>query len=101
MPVTYRILLSRQVTGDLQGIFEHIAAQSPQNANAVIDRILSAIEGLKTFPHRTIIQGRNTKRPVRSLPIQSWIVFCRVEDDQQVVRILRVRHGSRRRPRFE
>jgi plasmid stabilization system protein ParE len=31
------------------------------------------------------------------MPVQSWIVFFRVIDDDRVVRVLRVRHGARRR----
>jgi plasmid stabilization system protein ParE len=31
------------------------------------------------------------------MPVQSWIVFFRVLDQHHVVRVLRVRHGARRR----
>jgi toxin ParE1/3/4 len=99
MPESYRIVLSPKVASDLEGIFNYIFHHSPQNAAAVVDRILTAIEGLKTFPHRTVVQSRRSKQPIRSLPVQSWIVFFKVDDSNQTVRVLRVRHGRRRRPR--
>ncbi len=97
----YLIVPAPQATADLDAIFDEVAKDSPQNALRVIERILDAIDSLKTFPNRTIVQGRGAtgKSPVRSLPVQSWIVFFRVLEDQKVVRILRVRHGARRRPR--
>jgi toxin ParE1/3/4 len=101
MPSDYRIILATRVVSDLQGIFDHIAAESPQNAAKVVNRVLTALEGLKAFPHRTVVvkQPLRLKNPIRSLPVQSWVIFFTVSDDQKVVRVLRVRHGSRRRPR--
>jgi toxin ParE1/3/4 len=101
MPARYRILFSKRVATDLQSIFNHIAGHSEQNAGKMVDRILGAIAGLKTFPHRNVVAGqrRGLKYPVRSLPVQSYLVFFRVIDEQNVVRVLRVRHGAMRRPR--
>jgi plasmid stabilization system protein ParE len=59
MPSVYRILLAKRVATDLESIFDYIAERSGQNAYRVIDRILDAMNGLKTFPHRTVISGQN------------------------------------------
>lgn len=63
-------------------------------------RILDALEPLKQFPHRTVVERQNRKlrHPVRSLPVPPYIVYFRVLDDQRVIRVLHVRHGARRRP---
>jgi toxin ParE1/3/4 len=101
MPDRYRILLSKRAAAELQAIFDYIAQDSPQNASGMVARILDAIDKLRMFPHRTVVEKQNPrlKHPVRSLPVQSHIVFFRVIDEQHVVRILRVRHGAMKRPR--
>lgn len=97
----YRILLSRRVARDLEGIFKRIAADSPNNAAVFVARILDAIATLKIFPHHNIVAGQSvrSKYPVRSLPVQSYIVFYRVIDEHRIVRVLQVRHGARKRPK--
>ena len=99
MPDGYRILLSKRVAKDLQSISDHIAKDSERNAAGMIERILVAIESLKVFPNRNVIDGQHPKlrHPVRSLPVQSYMVFFRVIDEHRIVRILRVRHGAMRR----
>ena len=95
----YRILLAKRVARDLESIFERIAKASPDNAARVVARILDAIETLKSFPHRNVVgdQSPVVKFPVRSMPGQSWMIFFRVIEQPPHVRILRVRHGARRR----
>jgi plasmid stabilization system protein ParE len=67
----------------------------------MVTRILDALEPLKQFPHRTVVarQSAKLRHPVRSIAVRPYIVYFRVLDDQQVVRVLHVRHGARRRPR--
>src|SRR5689334_6718816 len=100
----FRIELSKRVAADLEAIFDHIAKDSPANAGRMVDRILTAIERLKILPHRNVVEGQSArlKYPVRSLPVQSYIIYFRVIEEHRVVRVLQVRHGARRRPkRFE
>jgi plasmid stabilization system protein ParE len=98
MTPRYRIQISRRASIDLQRIFDGIAATSPRNATNVARRILAAADGLKEVPHRTIVAGqRDTEAyPVRSLPVQSWVLFFEVHDDSHAVHILRIRHGAQR-----
>jgi plasmid stabilization system protein ParE len=95
------VLLSKRVAGDLNAIFDHIAEDSAQNAASFIGRILDAIGQLRSFPHRTIVEkgrGKN-ESPVRSLSVKSYVIFFRVDELHNIVRILHVRHGSRHLPR--
>lgn len=104
MPLGYHLIMSPQAAADLQAIHEYISLDSPQNAARVVGRILDAIDKLEIVPHRTMVerQSRKIKHPVRSLPIKPYIVYFRVIDERQEVRILTVRHGARRRPtRFD
>jgi toxin ParE1/3/4 len=101
MAERYRIRLSPEASADIHALHAYIAQDSPDNAADMVARIFASIDLLKTFPYRTAIQ-RQSKRvphPVRTLPVEPYIVFFRVIDDQATVRILTVRHGARRRPR--
>jgi plasmid stabilization system protein ParE len=97
----YRVILTPRAGADLRGIYDYIAADSPRNAVSVIAKILDALESLKQFPHRTIVDHASVpgKPPVRSLPVLRYVVYFQVWDEHQVVRIVHVRHGARHRPR--
>ena len=101
MPTRYRILLAKRAASDLESISDYIAQDSPANAAKMVARILDAIELLKIFPHRNVLEGQHSKirHPVRTLPVQSYIIFFRVDDARQAVRVLRIRHGAMRRPK--
>jgi plasmid stabilization system protein ParE len=98
---TYRVIITPRAGADLEGIHDHIAQDSAENASKMIARILDALESLRQFPHRTIVshQNRKIRHPVRSLPVSPYIVYFRVLDEESVVRVLTVRHGARRRPK--
>jgi plasmid stabilization system protein ParE len=101
MPPAFRIILSPEAGGDLQAIYDYVAQDSPTNAAKLVGRLLDAIESLATFPHRTVAEHRSGKLryPVRSLPVRPYVVYFRVIDEEQAVRVLSVRHGARRKPR--
>ena len=97
----YRLIIAPEASADLTMIHAYISQDSPGNAAKVVGRILRGIETLKVFPHRTVLehQSRKIRFPVRSVPVRPYVIFFRVLDDEQVVRILTIRHGARRRPR--
>src|SRR5260221_6055020 len=84
-----------------EAIYDRIAKDSATSAAAMIAQILDALEPLKQFLHRTVVEreGRNLRHPVRSIPVRPYNVYFRVLEDDLVVRVLHVRHGARRRPR--
>ena len=51
--------------------------------------------------HRTVVEDQDPrlKHPIRSLPVESYVIFFRVIEEHAVVRILRVLHGAQRRPK--
>src|SRR5438552_17971081 len=104
MPPTFRIIMSPEAAGDLEAIHKYIARDSPENAAQLIERILDAIATLDIFPHRKIVEHRTPElqHPVRSVAVRPYVIYFRVLEAQQAVRILTVRHGARRPPdRFE
>jgi len=96
----YRVIITPRAGSDLERIYDYIAKDSPGRAAQLITRILDSIEPLKQFPHRAVRDGHAAKLryPVRSLPVRPYIIYFRVLDDEKIVRVLHVRHGSRRRP---
>ena len=58
-------------------IWHHIAAESPQNARLVTQRIFDAIDSLEHFPRRCRVH-RSTKDPnrvIRALSVSSYIIY--------------------------
>jgi toxin ParE1/3/4 len=97
----FHVIISPEAATDLQELHDFISLDSPQNAAKMVGRILDAIATLEIVPHRNVVQrlSRKITNPVRSLPVKPYIVYFRVLDQQQAVRILAVRHAARRRPR--
>jgi toxin ParE1/3/4 len=101
MPAHYHIILSPEAASDLQALHDYIGLDSPQNAAKVVERILKAITSLELFPHRNLVQreSKKIKHPVRSLGVRSYLIYFRVIESEEVVRILTVRHSAQQRPR--
>ena len=101
MPQVYRIRMMPEASADLAQIFDHIERDSPQNAALVVEAIINAVDSLTQFPHRYKVHrsSRDPDRTVRSMPVPPFIVYYRVIEQHQVIRVLTVRHGARRQPR--
>ena len=99
-PQQYHVLFTERAAADLEGIFRYIAFQSPQNASGMIQRIADAIDSLEMFPHRypTIEPHPRSRPQTRMMPVGSYLVYYRVLENQQAVRVITVRHGARQRP---
>ena len=96
----YNVVIVPRASSDLTEIHEYISLDSTDRATAMVDRILDSINKLKFAPHHKKIdkQDRSMKYPARSLPIGSYIVYYRVIEDEKTVRVIHIRHGSRRGP---
>src|SRR5437868_4638729 len=104
MPEHYRVRLTSEALSNLEEIHTYIAKDSPQNAAAMLERILDAIDSLEIFPHRTVVerQSPSLRFPVRSLPVKPYVIYFRVIEEAKIVVIRHIRHGARRRPdRFD
>jgi plasmid stabilization system protein ParE len=100
MDEPYRIIIAPEAAGDLAAIHNYIAQDSSVHAAKTVQRILDAIATLRLFPHRTVYQrGSSSSNIIRTLPVGPYIIFFRAHDNQQIIRILTIRHGARRRPR--
>lgn len=101
MPDVYRVIMSPEASANLLAAYTYIAQDSPQNAATMIERLLDAIDGLESLPHRyhVIQRGRQPKRGARLMPVPPYRVYYRILEDEKVVRVVAIDHGSRRRRR--
>jgi addiction module RelE/StbE family toxin len=100
MPESYRIRITPRALADLEGIFEYINRDSPQNAAKMIRTLLDAIDGLNILPRRFDVPrtGSVRGRQIRSMPVRPYLVRYRIDERERIVRVLRVRHGARQKP---
>ncbi|HEV2558274.1 MAG TPA: type II toxin-antitoxin system RelE/ParE family toxin [Microvirga sp.] len=91
-----KVRFTPRAVKDLNGIFAHVAAHNPAAAARLVESIEASINTLRDFPnlgHPTQPAGRL----VLTLPDAPYRVFYRLA--AQEVRILNIRHTSRRPPR--
>lgn len=88
-----KVVISAVAQDDLDGIWLHIATDSPANADQFIDRLIDvASSTLGTAP----LAGRAREEfgaGLRSLPVENYTVFYRVKGS--AVEIVRIVHGAR------
>lgn len=101
MPDTHRVIITAEALADLEAIADYIRQDSPQNAAAVAEMILDAIDSLGFMPRRFRQVGRSRKRgsAVHAMVVRPFIVYYRAADNPPAVHILHIRHGARRQPR--
>ena len=101
MSDTRRVILAPEALSDLEGIADYIRQDSPQNAAAVAERILKAIDSLAMMANRGRQVGRSRRRgsPIRAMIVRPFIVYYRIDEEPAAVYVLNRRHGSRCPPR--
>jgi len=96
--MAYTIELSPRAFADIDAIVEHIQADSPQNATHWRRKLFEKIETLQTFPRGCSLAPEDEHCPfeVRQTILGRYRILFTVRDDNSLVYILTVRHGSRR-----
>jgi addiction module RelE/StbE family toxin len=98
MAPVYRIRFTPHAAEQLQEIFDYIERDSTERASRLIGHLLAAIDALEQLPHRyKILENLDTGGvEVRSMPVPPYLVRYHVDDANQTVHVLSVRHGARR-----
>ncbi len=95
----FTVLISETAENDLKDIVSYIAyfLKSKQNAVNQLKRLEKAIKGLSEFPERfkRYESDGNLDGDVRVMPVDNYLVFYTVDNDSQIVTIVRVLYGSR------
>ena len=95
----YDIVISDQAEIDLHGIFEYIAfeLQTPENASDQLNRlevcIMDLDDMLKRYRQYELEPWKS--RGLRVAPVDNYLVLYILDDDTQVVTIIRVMYGGR------
>ena len=78
---------------DLQEIAEYIAADSPDAARRVINKIFDAIEALVPFPHQGHKRPDLTSRPLRFWRVYDYLIAY--APNERPLWVIAVMHGHR------
>ena len=92
-----RVIWLATAADDRRRIFDFLLERNPQAALEVEAELLAAAAGLDRFPLRGragLVEGTRELVVVRP-----YILIYEVDEEQQLVRILRVWHGARNRTR--
>ena len=82
---------------DLEEVWGYIAGDSPDAADRVVNKIVSAVEGIVKQPHQGHRRPDLTKRPLRFFAIYEYLIAY--APDERPVWVIAVLHG-RRHPRL-
>ena len=96
----YRVILEDEAIADLAAIRDYIAQRAPDTATEFIDYLLDEIYKLELLPFGHQVERKPSPRlpfTLRRLPVSGYRVLYTVVEDQPVVRVLGVQHGSRNR----
>jgi plasmid stabilization system protein ParE len=86
-------IVSPQAVEDLQAIWNHIANDSIDAANQVVDNLFAAFQQLADWPELGHPRQDLTKRDVRFWPVGKHLVIYRVKPMR--VEVVAVLHGAR------
>ena len=77
---------------DLDGIWDHVAADNPTAADRLLERFQETFAILARHP--SIGQARDELRPgLRSFSVRNYVVYFQFVEDR--LRVVRVLHGAR------
>jgi plasmid stabilization system protein ParE len=98
----YLVILSSEARDDLDAITAYIGRESSTNAAGFIDRLRTAAMSLDEFPHRFRVRKHRRREGVaiRAMPFWPYLIYYRIVEESGIVRVLTVRHGARRTPKW-
>ena len=96
--MAYKVILTPPAIEDIQRIYDYIAytLESVINADSQISRIQEEILKLDTMPNAFRLYQREPwhSQGLRYFPVDNYLVFYMVDDDNQIVNVLRVLYGK-------
>ena len=95
----YQINYSPAALDDLRSIFNYIALEltAPDTAKNQIDRIRKAVKSLSSFPKKnvTVDWEPRTSMGMRKLPVNNYVIFYTIDEENSSVDIIRLFYGGR------
>lgn len=91
--MVYQVVLTAKAREDLRAIGAYIARDNAAATLRFTHRLLDEAQALNHAPHRGV-QVR--QRPeVRRIVHRPYLIYYRIEEDRNIIRILRFWHGAR------
>jgi len=84
-----------KAVGDLELIFDYIAADSPWYARIQIERLFKSVEHLKIFPEAGRSLPEFPQRPLREVISGAYRCIYHHDEQSDTVYVITVVHGSR------
>jgi len=99
LSIKYRLVITEPAETDLRGIADYIANDllEPSTARKMIAKIAEAILHLEQMPFRYgLVRDEGLAgKGIRSLFVDSYIVFYVVSEGEETVTIIRILYGKR------
>ncbi|MCG8583178.1 MAG: type II toxin-antitoxin system RelE/ParE family toxin [Pirellulales bacterium] len=80
---------------DMDEILDYISLDNPESALRVIRRIRKKCESLGDHPYLGQRRPEYADGQYRSTTVGSYVIYYSVEEDEEVVKVVRVLHGAR------
>ncbi len=97
--MSYKIIYTEESEQDLVNVYSYIARNLlvPETAKNQINRIMNAIKGLDELPlrHKPYQDEPWHSEGLRVLPVDSYLVFYIVIEEEKTVAIIRIMYGGR------
>ena len=95
----YKVTYTAAAKKDLRNIFRYISEKllSTQNAVGQTERIMTAIRSLDTMPKRNRLYEKEPwhGRGLRFFPVDNYLVFYKVDEETEMVYVVRIMYGGR------
>lgn len=102
--MAFRVELTRAAEAELEALYLWVTSRAPSQGAAWFNGLERAVLALDEHPERCPVapESVDRDRPVRVLRYgrrpHVYVVFFTVDHARQIVRVLHVRRGARRRP---
>ncbi len=97
--MSYKIVYTEEAEQDLVDVYRYIAMDLmvPETAKNQVNRIMDAIKRLDEIPLRHKVYQNEPwhSRGLRVLPVDSYLVFYTIIEEEKTVVIIRIMYGGR------
>lgn len=95
----YRVDVSEPAEQDLLDIAKYITVElsAPMSALGIVEMLDDGMRSLRNNPkrHALVRNDRLAAKGYRALPAKNYLIFYKVDEQAQVVDIVRILHGRR------
>ena len=91
----FRLVWTPLARSDLRGIVTYIARDNPDAARRVGERVLDAVEVLRSMPQLGRVVPERRNQSIREIIRGNYRIVYRLREESQAVEIWRIWHGAR------